>query len=79
MEKEKNPKQLDLFEKPKKEWQKHGFATREQWNKAKAYDRAFRHLEQANMERLARKYGKAKKPNLFRAFRKAIRGLFNES
>ena len=49
MEKEKNPKQLDLFEKPKKEWQKHGFATREQWNKAKPYDRAFRHMKQ--MER----------------------------
>ena len=79
MEKEKNPKQLDLFEKPKKEWQKHGFATREQWNKAKEYDRAFRHMEQANMERLARKYGKAKKPNLFRAFRKAIRGFFDET
>ena len=26
--------QLDLFEKPKKEWEKHGFATREQWIKA---------------------------------------------
>ena len=35
MEKEKNPIQLDLFEKPKKEWEKHGFKTREQWIKAK--------------------------------------------
>ena len=50
----KNPKQLDLFEKPKKEWEKHGFATREQWQKAKEYDRAWRHMEQANLERLAK-------------------------
>ena len=44
--------QLDLFEQPKKEWEKHGFATREQWIKAKEYDRAFRHMKQANFEYL---------------------------
>ena len=78
MEKEKNPKQLDLFEKPKQEWEKHGFATREQWQKAKEYDRAWRHMEQANLERLATKYKDVKKPNLFRAFRKKLRGIFND-
>ena len=76
----KKPKQLqlDLFEKPKKEWEKHGFATREQWQKAKAYDRAWRHMEQANLERLATKYKDVRKPNLFRAFRKKLRGLFQD-
>ena len=53
MVKRKDQKQLDLFEKPKKDWEKHGFATREQWLKAKNYDRAWRHMEQANLERLA--------------------------
>ena len=77
MEKEKNPIQLDLFEKPKKEWEKHGFTTREQWIKAKEYDRAFRHMQQANLERLATKYKDVKRPKLFRAFRKKLRGLFN--
>ena len=74
------PKQLslDLFEKPKMEWEKHGFATREQWQKAKEYDRAWRHMEQANLERLATKYKDVKKPNLFRAFRKKLRGIFND-
>lgn len=80
MVKNKDQKQLelDLFEKPKKEWEKHGFATREQWLKAKNYDRAWRHMEQANLERLATKYKDVKKPNLFRAFRKKLRGLFND-
>ena len=80
MVKRKDQKQLelDLFEKPKKEWEKHGFATREQWLKAKNYDRAWRHMEQANLERLATKYKDVKKPNLFRAFRKKLRGLFYE-
>ena len=80
MVKNKDQKQLelDLFEKPKKEWEKHGFATREQWLKVKNYDRAWRHMEQANLERLATKYKDVKKPNLFRAFRKKLRGLFND-
>ena len=78
MEKEKNPIQLDLFEKPKKEWETHGFTTREQWQKAKEYDRAWRHMEQANLERLATKYKDVKKPNLFRAFRKKLRGISND-
>ena len=77
MEKEKNPIQLDLFEKPKKEWEKDGFATREQWIKAKDFARAFRHMQQANLERLATKYKDVKRPKLFRAFRKKLRGLFN--
>ena len=47
--------------------------------KAKEYDRAWRHMEQANLERLKTKYGKAKKPNLFRAFRKALRGFYDET
>ena len=78
MEKEKTPQQLelDLFEKPKKEWEKHGFATREQWLKAKNYDRAWRHMEQANLERLTSKYKDVKKPKLFRAFRKRLREIF---
>ena len=78
MVKRKDQKQLDLFEKPKTDWEKHGFATREQWLKAKNYDRAWRHMEQANLERLATKYKDVKKPNLFRAFRKKLRGLFYE-
>ena len=80
MGKEKTPQQLelDLFGKPKKEWEKHGFATREQWLKAKNYDRAWRHMEQANLERLATKYKDVRKPNLFRAFRKKLRGIFND-
>ena len=78
MVKRKDQKQLDLFEKPKKDWEKHGFATREQWLKAKNYDRAWRHMEQANLERLATKYKDVRKPNLFRAFRKKLRGLFND-
>ena len=44
---EKNPKQLDLFEKPKTDWEKHGFKTRAEWLKAKSYDRAYRHFEQS--------------------------------
>tara|TARA_R100001460_G_scaffold101856_1_gene145999 strand:- start:1091 stop:1258 length:168 start_codon:yes stop_codon:yes gene_type:complete len=39
-------KQLDLFENQKEEWEKFGFATREEWLKAKAFDRAFKHMEQ---------------------------------
>ena len=70
--------QLDLFEQPKKEWEKHGFATREQWIKAKEYDRAFRHMKQANLERLATKYKDVKRPKLFRAFRKRLRELFQD-
>ena len=45
---EKNPKQLYLFDKPKTDWEKHGFKTRAEWLKAKAFDRAFKHFEQSN-------------------------------
>jgi len=51
-------KQLDLFENTKKEeWEKHGFRTREEWLKAKSYDRAFKHMEQ-QAERQARERAK---------------------
>ena len=47
---EKIPKQLSLFEKKNvPEWKARGFKSRAEWLRAKAYDRAFRHMKQ--MER----------------------------
>lgn len=39
---------LKKLEKEIPDFKKHGFQTREEWNKAKAYDRAWRHMEQHN-------------------------------
>ena len=77
MVKNKDQKQLelDLFEKPKKEWEKHGFATREQWLKAKNYDRAWRHMEQSNLSRLKKSMIHKTKTNLFMAIGRMIREL----
>ena len=44
----KNPKQLDLFSKKIPEWKRRGFKSRHEWLKAKEFDRAWRHMEQAN-------------------------------
>ena len=43
-------KQLEMnFNKKKlKPWEEHGFKTKQEWDKAKAFDRAFRHYEQSN-------------------------------
>ena len=45
-------KQLDLFDNQKEEWEKFGFATREEWLKAKSYDRAWRHMEQTAKQKI---------------------------
>lgn len=42
----------ELISKLKKEipdYKKHGFQTRDEWLKAKAYDRAWNHMEQMNL------------------------------
>tara|TARA_B100001093_G_scaffold464791_1_gene481951 strand:+ start:2356 stop:2535 length:180 start_codon:yes stop_codon:yes gene_type:complete len=37
---------LKEIEKEIPDFKKHGFETREEWNKAKSFDRAFKHMEQ---------------------------------
>lgn len=37
---------LKKIEKEIPDFKKHGFQTREEWNKAKGFDRAFKHMEQ---------------------------------
>jgi hypothetical protein len=44
-------KQLDLFGQEIPEWLKRGFKTRSEWEKAKEYDRAFRHAKQMEKAR----------------------------
>ena len=75
----KTPKQLDLFSKKIPEWKRRGFKSRQAWLKAKEFDRAWRHMEQANLHRLKSKYAKTKSPNFFRAFTRAIKRFFDET
>ena len=75
----KNPKQLDLFSKKIPEWKRRGFKSRQAWLKAKEFDRAWRHMEQANLDRFKTKYAKRKQPNLFRAFARKIKRFLDET
>ena len=43
--------QGDLF-RPRPEWKRRGFKSREEYRKALEFDRAWRHMEQSNMTRL---------------------------
>ena len=58
--------QGDLF-RPRPEWKRRGFKSREEYRKALEFDRAWRHMEQSNMTRLRKKYLRERKPNIFRS------------
>ena len=67
--------QGDLF-RPRPEWKRRGFKSREEYRKALEFDRAWRHMEQSNMTRLRKKYLRERKPNLFRSLVRKMREVF---
>tara|TARA_Y100001938_G_C8032104_1_gene401203 strand:- start:329 stop:544 length:216 start_codon:yes stop_codon:yes gene_type:complete len=66
-------KQLDLFTDKIPEWKKRGFKSREEWLRAKEFDRAWRHMEQVNMTRLRNKYIAQNRNNFFSVIKRTIR------
>ena len=55
--------QGDLF-RPRPEWKRRGFKSREEYRKALEFDRAWRHMEQSNMTRLRKSALRKRKTNL---------------
>ena len=64
--------QGDLF-RPRPEWKRRGFKSREEYRKALEFDRAWRHMEQSNMPRLRKSALRKRKTNLFRSLTRKIR------
>ena len=64
--------QGDLF-RPRPEWKRRGFKSREEYRKALEFDRAWRHMEQSNMTRLRKSALRKRKTNLFRSLTRKIR------
>ena len=64
--------QGDLF-RPRPEWKRRGFKSREEYRKALEFDRAWRHMEQSNMSRLRKSALRKRKTNLFRSLTRKIR------
>jgi len=73
----KDQKQLDLFEE-NKPWKKNGFATREEWQKAKEWDRACIHFQQTHgvrRKRMVKPIAKLRiKPNFIQSLLNVVRG-----
>ena len=69
----KDQKQLDLFEE-NKPWKKNGFTTREEWLKAKEWDRASNHFAQTHGVRKARLIKPKPKPNFIQSLLNVVRG-----
>ena len=67
--------QGDLF-RPRPEWKRRGFKSREEYRKALEFDRAWRHMEQSNMTRLRKKYLRERTPSLFRSLVRKMREVF---
>jgi hypothetical protein len=67
--------QGDLF-RPRPEWKRRGFKSREEYRKALEFDRAWRHMEQSNMERLRKSALRERKLNLFRSIARKMREVF---
>ena len=64
--------QGDLF-RPRPEWKRRGFKSREEYRKALEFDRAWRHMEQSNMTRLRKSALRKRTTNLFRSLTRKIR------
>ena len=64
--------QGDLF-RPRPEWKRRGFKSREEYRKALEFDRAWRHMEQSNMTRSRKSALRKRKTNLFRSLTRKIR------
>ena len=64
--------QGDLY-RPRPEWKRRGFKSREEYRKALEFDRAWRHMEQSNMTRLRKSALRKRKTNLFRSLTRKIR------